>query len=365
MGNRLQSICPYFAMFPDTFVTQHLLAYTDSDSVVLDPFCGRGTAVLESLRLGRDAIGGDINHVAVCISRAKANPPSVTDALLRLRQLEVMFHLSGKTWEAPSDFFEWCFHENTFQQVMFLRSSLDWQNTQVDCFLAAVALGCLHGESHKTPNCFSNRMPRTISTKPAYSVRWWSEREMLPPTRDVFAILRKMVRYRLEERPADKVGIVVMSDARSLSATLPELNGSVDLLITSPPYLDTTDFQEDQWLRLWFLGGNPSPTSRPGSDDRHTVESQYWNFLTEAWAGCAPMLKDSATLVVRIGGKRLSPEAALEGVQNSLLAGLKGRNFRTEGNGMTSLIKNRQTSAFRPGPIGAHEEHDFVFHISG
>ena len=24
-----------------------------------------------------------------------------------------------------------------------------------------------------------------------------------------------------------------------------------------PPYLDVTHFEEDQWLRLWFLGGPP------------------------------------------------------------------------------------------------------------
>lgn len=36
--------------------------------------------------------------------------------------------------------------------------------------------------------------------------------------------------------------------------------GSVRCVITSPPYLDVTNFEEDQWLRLWFQGGPPKPT---------------------------------------------------------------------------------------------------------
>src|SRR5258705_2335387 len=46
-----------------------------------------------------------------------------------------------------------------------------------------------------------------------------------------------------------------------------------ECVITSPPYLDVTNFEEDQWLRLWFLGGPPYPTRhRLASDDRHMQE---------------------------------------------------------------------------------------------
>jgi len=40
--------------------------------------------------------------------------------------------------------------------VRYLRSVLDWRNRKDDRFIAALCLGALHGESHRSPNCFSN-----------------------------------------------------------------------------------------------------------------------------------------------------------------------------------------------------------------
>jgi putative DNA methylase len=44
---------------------------------VVDPFCGSGTIALEALRLGLDAIGCDLNPIAVAISKALVEVPHV------------------------------------------------------------------------------------------------------------------------------------------------------------------------------------------------------------------------------------------------------------------------------------------------
>ena len=49
-------------------------------------------------------------------------------------------------------------------------------------------------------------------------------------------------------------------DMRQLPWVADQLPGPIRLVVTSPPYLDVTNFEEDQWLRLWFLGGPPFPT---------------------------------------------------------------------------------------------------------
>ena len=54
MRHRFHSICPYFAMFPESFVEKHLAA-SPHDGVVFDPFCGRGTTVFQALLQGRAA----------------------------------------------------------------------------------------------------------------------------------------------------------------------------------------------------------------------------------------------------------------------------------------------------------------------
>jgi hypothetical protein len=209
------SICPYFAMFPESFVRRNVLAWSKRDDVILDPFSGRGTTVFESLLNGRRALGCDTNPVAVCLSKAKADPPKLKDILGRIDELEEKSdRFTPKGMELSDEFFTLCFHEDTLRQLLFLKKKLAWRDNRTDCFLGALALGCLHGESHRTELCFSNRMPRTISTKPAYSVRWWREKGCVPPKRDVFSILRTCAEYRYQAPVPTLKGRVVEGDVR-------------------------------------------------------------------------------------------------------------------------------------------------------
>ena len=214
MRHRFHSICPYFAMFPETFVEKHLAA-SPHDGVVFDPFCGRGTTMFQALLQGRDASGCDLNPVAVCISGAKCAPPERSEAEMRLDDLRRGFREPDDgAWQGDlGPFFDLCFHHDTLRQVRYLRSALDWRHRKDDRFIAALCLGALHGESHRSPNCFSNRMPRTISTKPGYSVRWWRQHGYVPPRRDVFEILERMIEYRFRTRPPAISGGVLQADA--------------------------------------------------------------------------------------------------------------------------------------------------------
>lgn len=358
------SICPYFAMFPEQFVEQQLLTYTAPGDVVFDPFCGRGTTVFESLLKGRLAAGSDVNPVATCIASAKAAAPPFPKIIRRIDQLEEIFLSETRSSKAPTPFFEFCYHSDTLSEIMFLRHALDWQYDPVDCFISAIMLGILHGESHRSEYCLSNRMPRTISTKPDYSVRWWSERKLTAPRRETFEVLRKSATFRYRLPPAQLAGIVRQSDARHSGASFPELTGRVRLVVTSPPYLDTTDYSEDQWLRLWFLGGEPRPELRKNPDDRHTRVREYWQFLSEAWCGLAPLLSEDSIIVVRIGGAKLTKDDLLNGVTNTLTSAMPERSFEPLHTGVTSTIRPRETSAFRPAPPRASVEHDFAYRLT-
>lgn len=348
-------------MFPETFVRRNVQAWSRPGDIVLDPFMGRGTTVFESLLNGRRSIGCDTNPVAYCISRAKAAPPSLAQVIDRLKKLEMKCASDAKRDAAQTndEFFTLCFHESTLGQLLFLRSRLEWRQDSTDCFIAALTLGCLHGESHRTEWCLSNRMPRTISTKPAYSVRWWRKHRCLPPERDTFAILRGLARYRFESPAPQLKGRVVHGDARKASSLLRAYRERVKLVITSPPYLDITDYHEDQWLRLWFLGGSAKPLTKQNRDDRHRRPETYWQFMREAWTGIAPLLKDSAQVVIRIGGTRLEEEELRTGLLKSLNG--SGRRFKLAEAHQTA-IKNGQARTFQ-SPEKSALEHDFRFRL--
>lgn len=355
------SICPYFAMFPETFVRRNVVAWSKQDDLILDPFSGRGTTVFESLLNNRRGIGCDTNPVAVCLSKAKVDPPTLDDLRSRISMLDQRSRSASLTGpEGEDEFFRLCFHEDTLRQILFLRRALNWRTDRTDAMIAALALGCLHGESHKTELCFSNRMPRTISTKPAYSVRWWTARNCLPPKRDIFSILTACAQYRYQWPLPTLKGKVVEGDVRKASVLLRGFKEKVRLVITSPPYLDITDYHEDQWLRLWFLGGPSKPITGQCKDDRHRRVEAYWRFLSEAWTGVAPLLQSKAQVVIRIGGARLDGEELRSGLHDSLAS--TGRKVKLAEAHQTD-IKNGQRRIFQAVPDKASVEYDFRFQV--
>ena len=317
--------------------------------------------MFQALLQSRNAAGCDVHPVAVCISAAKCDPPDLQSAQTRLEELRHEYHEpNDRNWSGLlGEFFALCFHPDTLRQVRYLRYVLDWKNRTDDRFIAALCLGALHGESHRSPNYFSNRMPRTISTKPDYSVRWWRRQGCVAPPRDVFEILKRMLVYRFQTGPPAKTGRIVEADARRAATVFPELKGCVTDVITSPPYLDTTNFREDQWLRLWFLGGAPV-VWHESRDDRYVGKSNYWNFLQECWEGVGPLLAKQAQLVVRIGGRRLEKVEIRNNLHRSLLSGL-GREVRLVEPGATSRVVNTQSNAFRGAKASPFVEHDFCF----
>jgi hypothetical protein len=172
-----------------------------------------------------------------------------------------------------------------------------------------------------------------------------------------------MFRYRAE--PAALKGSVDQADARIAHEKFPELQGKVRLIVTSPPYIDTTDYCEDQWLRLWFLGGASRPMLRQGKDDRITSPAAYWQFLREAWTGVEPLLAQNSIMVVRIGGKNMTCVNLLDGLTSSLEESMPGCVIRALDQGVTTAIKPRETTVFRPGKRStARVEHDFTFSIA-
>ena len=228
--------------------------------------------------------------------------------------------------------------------------------------IAALVLGSLHGESEKSCSYLSNQMPRTISTKPAYSMRFWEMHGYIPPERDVFDLLRDRVTFRYETEPPKRLGTVLRTDMRDLPRMLGDYNKRIKCVITSPPYLDVTNFEEDQWLRLWFLGSEPNPTYHVISkDDRHEKPERYWDLISDIWRMLGQILAKSANIVIRLGGKKLDPEQTGRGLQaTSLFSQRKVSLVHSE----VSEIKGWQTDSFRPGSKGCLTEVDFHFQMT-
>jgi hypothetical protein len=365
MRHRFHSICPYFAMFPESFADKWIDNLTRRGDTVLDPFSGRGTTAICALLSGRKAIASDVNDVAYCLTKAKTIAPTRAVAFRRVASLRDDFKESKAKPVANRlpEFFRHAFHPTTLNQIVYLRASLNWRNRKTDAMIAALAIGALHGEADKSPSYFSNQMPRTISTKPAYSIRFWKERNLKAPKRSVFDLLERAIDFRYESEVPKGEALVLNRDMRQLPLEMNAFPGTVRCVITSPPYFDVTNFEEDQWLRLWFLGGPPhATTNRQSRDDRHTFATDYWRFIADMWRSLGVVVGRSAHIVVRLGSSRLpTEELRRQLVATSRFSGRKVELVESE----CSEIKRRQTDAFRPGTTGCKVEIDCHFHMTG
>ncbi|TCM35141.1 DNA methyltransferase [Kribbella sp. VKM Ac-2568] len=353
--HRFHSMCPYFAMFPEAFARAWIERLTKPGEVVFDPFAGRGTAPFEALLLGRVGIGGDINPVAACLNRAKLAAPQASSVLRRLNRLEDDYQ--HRRWmraaSTTSEFFQAAYHRRTLAQLLYLRESLDWRARRTDAMVSALILGGLHGEV-SSMRYLSNQMPRTISTKPDYSVRFWTERSLEAPERDAFDMLRQALSFRYASPVPDAAGETIFGDIRDVPRKW--RREAPKLIITSPPYRAVTSYEEDQWLRLWFLGGPDRPNkSRITRDDRHIKADDYWNFIGDFWRVSSAILAPRGHVVMRVGATGISPKHLEQQLRASVLLSPRKATIRSVEH---SEIGRRQTDAFRPGSRGCVWEID-------
>jgi DNA methylase len=363
MRHRFHSLCPYFAMFPESFVEKWIPLLSQPGEYVLDPFCGRGTTPFQALLMGRRAIASDINPVAYCVTKAKTNAPKLNSVQRRIAFLERNFcsdDWEGQCRQLPA-FFHIAYNSSTLLQLLYLRRQLKWVASDVDCMVAALVLGSLHGESSSSSSYLSNQMPRTISTKPLYSIGFWKSRNLKPPKRDVFDILRQRLVFRYESKPPRRRGLVLQTDMRELPWIQDIRSKPIRCVITSPPYLNVTSFEEDQWLRIWFLGGAPHPTrNKISRDDRHERPAAYWKMMADLWRTLGIILARDANVLIRLGGKRFLPGQLVEILTASAkFTGRKVSLIRHE----VSEIRNKQTDRFRPGSTGLLFEIDCHYQV--
>ena len=74
----------YPARFSPEFVRAVLAAFSKPGDLVLDPYMGGGTTIVEALAMGRRAIGSDVNTLAVFVAKAKTTTLSKAEAQILL-----------------------------------------------------------------------------------------------------------------------------------------------------------------------------------------------------------------------------------------------------------------------------------------
>jgi len=298
----LNAICPYFTMFPIEYPLRIIRRHIENAKVIFDPFCGRGTTIYAARRLGVSSYGLDISPIAVAIARAKLATGTSNEVIELAEEL-----VERAPKHVPeTSFFRRGFAKRTLQELCSLREGLidEKRPSNASALLRAAALGCLHGPmmtGNDTPSYFSNQMPRTFASKPNYSVRFWKERELYPPVVSVVDVLRKKL-SRITDLDSEAYGStrnIKSMDARKARSfrSIPK----VSVTVTSPPYYGMRTYVQDQWLRMWFLGGPEDIDYIPQHQICHTGHGAFISDLAKVWRNVRKYSRSDAHLYVRFG----------------------------------------------------------------
>jgi DNA modification methylase len=270
------NIHPYPAKFIPQIPRYLIKMLSLRGETVWDPFGGSGTTALEALLLGRQAISSDINPVATLIGQAKtitltleeeniithfiekiellaSNSISISDTFARH---EVEIKLS--TPEIPNC--EKWFHPNVLSELGYIRwriNNIENPNCKI---LAQVALSkiIIKASFQDGETRYASKV-REVEVGSILRMFASELNSALGKVRHLSTLLRfRTAKFQTADLRVDNV--------------VPA--NSIDLIVTSPPYPNATDYHLYHRFRLFWLGHDPRllAKSEIGSHLRHQKE---------------------------------------------------------------------------------------------
>lgn len=248
-AHRLHEVS-YRACFKPQLPEFFIARLTREGQTVYDPFMGRGTTPVQAALMGRRPIGVDVNPLSVVLARPRLAPPSLEAVAARLS--EIGWTGGG---EGNADLLAF-FHPETLQQIQALRNYLLERGSAgrldaVDEWIRMVAVNRLTGHSPGFLSVYTLPPNQAVSAEAQRNINL--KRGQTPPRRDAPGVILKKSRSLLSQGVPPNIHshLMLTGDA----ASTPEIgDGSVDLVVTSPPFLDVVQYAADNWLRCWFIG---------------------------------------------------------------------------------------------------------------
>lgn len=282
------------AQLPEFFISR----LTNPGDVVFDPFMGRGTTPVQAALMGRQAFGNDINPLSTLLTRPRLRPISLKSVAAALKTVD--WSRGAIQREDLLAFY----HPATLRNLEALRlwlaerAPLGAEHVDpVADWIRMVAINRLSGHS---PGFFSGRsMPpnQAVSVKAQLKIN--EKLGMSPPERDVAAVIMKKSKTLLKDGCApSQVRSSLHIGAAWDVAGIPD--ATVDLTVTSPPFLDIVQYAADNWLRCWFAGIDPETVAI----DMHRTVDAWTAMVHRVLAEQARILRPGGFVAFEVGEVR-------------------------------------------------------------
>ncbi len=247
---------PWIAGFSSDFVKEALKSHLDSKGTVLDPFAGVGTTLVESVLSGHNTIGFEINPYAALACRVKLNAHLIDTSRLssEIQRFQNFYKDAISTNYIPRSTVPKGFKTRAeFYSPEVLHKVLitqDFMDTVADTNLRSLFKLVFAA----TMVSYSN-----YSYEPSLSRRVTSGKEEIRDFPVVQTILGKLaevvkdVDWFQAHLPDRQVETCIFDDSFFQYKThlAPQ---SVDLIITSPPYLNNYHYNRNTRPQLYWLG---------------------------------------------------------------------------------------------------------------
>lgn len=263
--------------FTPEFIEYLLDAFAKATDTICDPFCGSGTVLLESARRNSPATGFEINPAAYAMAKfvTFARLPhrkrkELCDAVMSLVESLVGSYHDLLLFTSESKFRDR--YRNFIQFTGELLSQIESKNEMV------IALNALfHAES----------------TGKGY---------LIPSIRRSFANIKQ----KLYDLPHTDTKLTAeLCDARLAHE---HLRSSVDLVITSPPYINVFNYHQNYRAIMEVLGfdilkvaASEIGSNRKNRGNRFRTVVQYALEMEETLASLGLCLKSNGTVVIVVG----------------------------------------------------------------
>ena len=288
----MQQISPYIGKMKSSMVNALLVRYTKVHEKVWDPFVGSGVVALQSVINGRNIISNDINPYAIVLTKAKLFHPSTE--LRAIRKANFYFEKLEKTIKttnitAP----KWVrafFNPKTLKEIIILKNLFIENN---EFFLLGCLLGILH---HQRPGFLSYPSNHLV---PYLLTRKFPKNKFpeMYTYRDVKSRLLKKIN-RAYKREANKQYSVTKECKLCDTTKLRIAEGSIDAIVTSPPYMNNLDYARDNRLRLWFLGIK----SYSRFDQKNATKlKEFLTFMKKCFTKFHKVLKRNGKCILVVG----------------------------------------------------------------
>ena len=249
-------IHPYTAKLIPHIPRYFIEKYTQEYNIVFDPFCGSGTSLLSARLLERNAIGIDINPLAVLISEVKTTPLDIYKLSTTIHWFKENIKNLNKKINVEFPNIDYWFCRKAKDELSKIKFCIETMNGKFDENVYKFLLVCFSGIIRKS----SYADPRIAKTFKSKRVKEKIEAGWVPTPIQYFeeTLDRNLERMKsLCEHLSLNANYVKVfqGDARETRVILKRSKiKKVDFIITSPPYINAQDYFRSYKLELWWLG---------------------------------------------------------------------------------------------------------------